>query len=141
MTTIVVDASVWVAAADPRDPFHELSRTFLRRLIAEHCPIVLPAFARVEIACALARRLHHPGRARALADALVAAPMVRVHPLDTAFLEATLECGTQQLLRAADALYVACAQRVNGMLVTWDEELRRRGRGLTPSEWANSGRC
>ncbi|MBI4484180.1 MAG: type II toxin-antitoxin system VapC family toxin [Acidobacteria bacterium] len=130
MSPLVVDASVWVAAADPGDAFHETSRAFLRRAVAHNRQMILPAFARLEIACALARRLRDVARARALALAVVDAPLVQEQALDPGFLEEAFQCGTQDFLRAADALYAACARRVGGTLMTWDDELLRRAGGL-----------
>jgi predicted nucleic acid-binding protein len=135
----VVDASVWVAAADPTDAFHQASRDFLRRAAAHRRSIVLPAFARLEIACALARRLRDPARARALAAALAVAPIVQEQSLDEDFLQEALALGTARLLRAADALYAVSARRSGGILVTWDVELRRRADGQAPTDWTAEG--
>jgi predicted nucleic acid-binding protein len=57
MTVLVIDASVWAAAADATDPFSDASRRFLEAVAAAPLPIALPALARIEVACALARRL------------------------------------------------------------------------------------
>ena len=57
MTDLTVDASVWVAAADQRDAFHEESRNFLAAVAVEGLEIVVPAFVIAEVACALARKL------------------------------------------------------------------------------------
>lgn len=135
MSALVVDASVWVSAADPTDAFHEASRAFLRRAVARRRRVVLPAYARVEIACALARRLRDALHGHALATALLASPLVEEYALDRAFLDEALERGTRGLLRGADALYATAAARAGGALITWDEELLRRAGGQRPSDW------
>lgn len=53
---LTVDASVWTAAADKGDVFFDISREFLTHIARRRLRIYLPAFARLEIACAIARR-------------------------------------------------------------------------------------
>ena len=63
MRTLVIDASVWVSAADATDELSEVSRTFLAGVVARQLPIALPESARIEIACALARAAGADGMA------------------------------------------------------------------------------
>lgn len=135
VATLTVDANVWVAAADPGDAFSAVSRAFLHGVAQRRLRVYLPAYARVEIACALARRRQHAVAGQVLAQALVDAPWVTHVPLDPPLLAQALLHGTRALLRGADALYVATAARNQSALISWDAELIRRAGAMTPQEW------
>lgn len=131
-----MDSSVWVAAADPADSFCAASRAFFTGLVRHGSPIHVPAFARVEIGCALARRQRDAAAARRLAHAMLAGGQVVEIALDAAALARALRAGTNVFLRGADSLFVAAAQATGAPLVSWDDELLRRGGAVTPSDWA-----
>ena len=133
--SVVVDASVWVSAADTGDSYSAASRAFLASLARKRTPIVLPANAHLEVACAMARRLRNARAARAIADELLRSPQITTAPLDAAFLTEAVDAGTSTYLRAGDALYVAAARRARGELVSWDAELVDRGGAITPEAW------
>lgn len=135
MTPLVIDASVWVSAADPTDDLSERSRAFLSRVAARELPIVLPEFAKLEIACALARRLHSAEHGRSLADRMLESPRMSTYSVNRAMLRSAIELGTRNRLRAGDALYAAVARAAEGQLVSWDRELIARAGALTPEAW------
>ncbi len=130
-----MDSSVWVAAADPTDSFCTGSRGFFASLVRHGSPIHVPAFARVEIACALARRQRDAPAARRLAHAMLSGRQVAEIAMGTALLARALGAGTVAFLRGADSLFVATAQATGATLVSWDNELLRRGGAITPSDW------
>ena len=133
---LTVDASVWVAAADRRDLFYAESRAFLHAVARQRLRIILPAFARVEIACALARRNANPVAGRILAEALLDAGYIVQVPMDRPFLAYAIRQGTHALLRGADTLYAVTAARYQTRLISWDAELNRRAGGITPRDWS-----
>lgn len=135
MTVLIVDASVWVAAADATDAFSEPSRAFLSSVARRAPPVALPDFAELEVACALARRLGDGERGRALAGQMLRSPIIGVHSLDASLLRRAVEVGTRELLRAGDAVYAAVAELTGGEVVSWDEELIQRAGAVTPREW------
>ncbi len=135
MNTLVVDASVWVSAADSTDPMSGMSRAFLSGVVARELPIALPEFAQLEIACALARRLRDAEQGRGLTERMLGSPLVTTHSLSRAKLREAVQVGTSRFLRAGDALYVALAEGLGGGVVTWDERLINRARALTPRDW------
>lgn len=135
MSVLVVDASVWVSAADASDPSSPESRTFLAAVATRRVPIALPTFARIEVACALARRLRDGAAARHLADTLIGSPLVREHALDADRVQAALVVGTQSFLRGVDAVYAALADQLGAPLVTWDDEMVQRAGAQTPAAW------
>ena len=135
MTALVVDASVWVSAADTGDRFCESSRGFLTAAASRRVPIAVPTFVQVEVACALARRLQDAEAGRGLSLAVLRSLATEVHDTDPPLLERAVNVGTNALLRAGDALYAALAERLGGGLVSWDDELIRRADAVTPDTW------
>ena len=135
MTALVIDAGVWVSAADPTDGMSEPSRAFLSQVAAQELPIVLPEFAKLEIACALARRLRSAEHGRNLADQMLESPRMSTYSANRAVLRRAIDLGTRNYLRAGDALYAAVAQAAEGQLVAWDRELIERAGALTPDGW------
>jgi len=132
---LVVDAGVLVSAADASDAFSAASRAFLDRVAARSVSVDLPAHARLELSCALARRVRRRDVARRLADGVMRAFRVTEHALDAALIEEAVQQGTKHFLRAGDALYAALAERLDATLVTWDAELLERAGGVSPQQW------
>lgn len=135
MTTLVIDASVWVSAADRTDTMSEPSRAFLSRVAARELSIALPEFAKLEIACALARRLRSTEHGRGLTDQMLESPRMATYSVNRAVLRKAIQLGTRSFLRAGDALYAALAEGVEAQLVSWDRELIERAGALTPEAW------
>ena len=135
MTPLVIDASVWVSAADATDALSELSRAFLSQVVARELPIALPELAQLEIACALSRRLRSAEHGRGLTDQMLESPLVTTYSLNRAKLRQAIQVGTRDFLRSGDALYAALAEGMAGELVSWDGELIERAGALTPERW------
>lgn len=135
MKVLVVDASVWVAAADSGDRFWKPSRSFLTAATKRKIHVAVPAFAEVEVACALARRLRDPHVGRELGAEILQSFAREVHDTDAALISGAAAVGTDLFLRAGDALYAALADRVGGQLVSWDNGLVSRANGITPEMW------
>lgn len=136
MKTLVIDASVWVSAADSTDPLSRASRAFLALVVAREHPIALPQFAELEIACALARRLRDTGRGRSLAGRVLESPLVARHSSNRALREA-VRVGTRGFLRSGDPLCASLAESLEGELVSWDGELIERAGAVTPGQAAD----
>ncbi len=135
MKTVVVDASVWIAAVDHRDAAQASSEACLAAIARQHIRIAVPTIARIEVACALTRRFRSAEEARALANAFFDARFVHEEAIDAALASRALLLGTSARLRGADALYAAIAEREAASLITLDRELLARGGGVTPEQW------
>lgn len=131
---LTVDASVWIAAADTADVFHAESRRLLAA-VDDRSQIIVPAFAVVEVACALARKFRAPVLGRRLAHHILAESEVVHVPVDAELLGLAVQRGTDAFLRGADALYAATARLTGSTLVSWDGELIRRAGAISPSDW------
>lgn len=132
---LTVDASVWIAAAEKSDAFCRQSRNFLRIAAQRRLRLYVPVLARVEIACALARRRRDPAAGLHLSRTLLNSPEIVQVAIDDRLLAQALAEGTRHQLRAADALYAAVAELYAASLITWDDELVRRAGGVTPMTW------
>ena len=130
-----MDSSVWVAAADSADSLCAASRAFFSSVVRHGSPIHVPAFARVEIGCALARRNRDAAAGRRLAHAMLGGAQVVEVATDAALLARALRAGTAAFLRGADSLFAATAAATGAPLVSWDDEMIRRGGAVTPSDW------
>ncbi|MBN8457034.1 MAG: PIN domain-containing protein [Verrucomicrobia bacterium] len=135
MSALAVDASVWVAAQDPTDPFCTASRAFLTHALVHRITLHVPAIARVEVACALARRLRDSAEGLRLANLLLSTAGAKEHPMSAALLANALSTGTTGFLRGADAIYAATAEMLGCQLVSWDKEHVRRAGAVLPDRW------
>jgi predicted nucleic acid-binding protein len=135
MSAVVVDASVWIAAQDQSDSFCQCSREFFDHLLKASVTVHVPAFARVEVACALARKLRKPSDAEHLTLVLFQTLGAKEHPMNASLLAKAVSLGTTRFLRGADALYSATAEVVACTLVSWDNEHLRQADAITPQKW------
>ena len=139
MRPLVVDANVWVSAADPTDTRSASSRMFLQSVIRLRQRVIIPALAQLEVACALSRRWRSAAKELSLARRLHRSKLITQLDLDPLLADA-LELGTGSLLRAADSLYLAAAHSTAGLLISWDKELIQRAGALTPEDWLAAAR-
>jgi len=135
MNSAVVDASVWVAAVHKASVHRPDSYACLVRLRELRWQVMVPTIARVEIACALARRWRSPARARRTTTTLLKASATTEWPLMPGAIERAQLIGTEQYLRAADAIYAAEAVSSGIPLISWDAELIRRAGAMSPTTW------
>lgn len=135
MNALVVDASVWVAAADASDSFSDASRVFLSAVTGRAVALAIPDLAEVEVACALSRRLRDGEKGAVLARLMIQSPLVTVHPTQSSLLRQAIDTGTRRLLRGGEAIYAALAEQMAVELISWDGELIQRAGATTPTGW------
>ena len=140
--TMVIDASVWVAALLTNDVHHGASAALLRALVHAGQQAATPVLAWPEIAGAIARRTGDGNLARAAVAFLNRQAWLETVTVDEALARRASVVATEQRLRGADAVYVALASLRDGMLITLDREMIERPpasvRSLTPTDWLNS---
>ncbi len=110
-------------------------QAFFNHLVAAGIVIQVPTFARVEVACALARKLRNSVQGERLAILVFKTAGAKEHPVDSMLLAKSLALGTIKFLRGADAMYSATAEIVGCALVSWDKEHLNRADALTPDDW------
>lgn len=135
---LTVDASVWVAAFDPRDRHHAVSVEFLRVVADRRLPLNAPVLLVVEAACALSRLFRSETMGVQVAERLRAHPKLRLVPLRDELTQTSVEIGAGNFLRGADAFYAATAKATDGRLISWDRELVTRAGAITPGDWLDS---
>lgn len=125
---IVLDASIAVAAARPRELAHERSRLRVSRALRGLDDIVVPALFSVEVSASLARAGESLPAVRAYVESLLGAAALIV-PLGPRAARQARETAMRWRLRAADAVYVSLAVRENLPLCTLDREVLERAAG------------
>lgn len=138
--TVVIDASVWVAARFETEPGQAESKACLRRALTTSQPIVMPWLALVEVVAAVARKTDSRELAEEAGRRLHELAAVTWSDLDEAAAADATQFASTCRLRAADAVYAAVARRHGATLVTLDQELRHQCaahvRCQSPREWA-----
>jgi predicted nucleic acid-binding protein len=135
MNRAVVDASVWVSAVHRDSPHRADSAACLIRLRELQWEVVVPAIARVEVACGLARRWRNPARARRVSETLLRTAGATEQPLNRGSMERALLLGTERFLRSGDAVYAAEAVSSGIPFISWDAELIQRAGAMSPATW------
>jgi predicted nucleic acid-binding protein len=137
---LVLDATLWIAAFDPSDAFHDDSVAVLAEAARLDLPLAGPSFVVLEATCALARRVSDPRFAQAASARIAAHPALHLEPLSAELLAEAERVGVERRLRGADALYLATAVRLGCPLLSWDEELIARGGAQSPRPWLTANR-
>jgi predicted nucleic acid-binding protein len=132
---LTLDANIWIAVFDPRDPFHSQSMAFLAAAARDRLALFGPGFVVVETGCAVARRLQDAGAGTITMQRLRSNPSLTLLPLNERLLVLAGELGVRYKVRATDALYVAAAVLSGTPLVSWDSELVSRAGAITPADW------
>ena len=127
--SLVLDASVAIAAARSVEVAHARARAVVDRVLRGEDSIIVPAIFAIEVVAALARRGHDVAAAEAFVDALTATPSetITIGPVRAAKIR---RAAAAHRLRAADACYVWLAQRRGLPLCTLDDEILARSIGV-----------
>ncbi len=128
--SFLLDASVWLAAADRDDPFHEPARGLVRAERLDHAALDLTVY---EVGNVAARRWNDAERARRLCLLVLTACAERVVRIGPDLAEEAVRIADQQQITVYDAAYVAAAHREGHVLVSGDlAGLVHRGLALAP---------
>ncbi len=128
--SVVVDASVLVSWIVSSDANHNDSHFWMKRYRAIGGFLIVPAFAMIEVAAALARQSKQPALTKATIKDLYSVSILRIVPLDAVLVRTAVDIASDLQLRAGDATYVAVAYKLKIPLVSWDKEQLERGGGL-----------
>ncbi len=126
----LVDASVWVAIADPFDKYHEPASA----LVADvERPLAALDLTLYEVANALGPKKGRPDEGRALTKLIVRRCREGILTVDSDLIESALEIAAEHGLTAYDAAYVAAARRHGWTLVSADiADLVSKGLAVAP---------
>jgi predicted nucleic acid-binding protein len=128
----VVDASVWVSRLVPNDVHYQPSYRWLAGTVDRGELIVAPALLLAEVAGAISRRTGWPELAARAVALLEQLPNSRLVAIDPQLARHAAHLAGQHRLRGSDAFYVALANQLGFVLVTWDREQAERGSAATP---------
>jgi predicted nucleic acid-binding protein len=133
LSTLLLDAGVWIGAADARDPFHEPAKTLIFDV---HRPVAAMDLTLYEVANALGVRKGRPREARYMAELIV--KRCRGESLvaaDPALMDLVTSVADEHGLTAYDAAYVAAATSRGWRLVSADiADLVSKGLAVTPDQ-------
>jgi predicted nucleic acid-binding protein len=127
---LLVDASVWVAARDPEDPFREAARSIVLDVAR---PVAAMDLTFYEIANVVGARKGQLSEARHLLRFLSERCGEQIVAINVGLIESALEVAAEHGLTAYDAAYVAAARRNGWTLVSTDvADLVSEGLAVAP---------
>lgn len=138
----VVDASVFVSAAQAKDVHYADSVAFFGQLSATpDTNVFCPTLLLPEYAASIARRTDDTALAESLIKILDTMKGLRLESLTENRSRRAAKIAAQHRLRGADAVYVALAEETESLLITWDNEMLERSISIvqtsTPTQWLN----
>ncbi len=136
----VIDASVFVSAAQALDVHYANSVLFFSRLErASDANVFCPTLLLAEYSASIARRTNDASLAESLVDLLDRLQGLKLESLTESRARRAARLAANHRLRGADAVYVALAEETGATLIAWDIEMIQRGAAvaptLTPSAW------
>lgn len=127
---LLVDASVWVAARDPEDPFRAAARSIV---LDTAQPVAAMDLTFYEVANVVGARKKQTDEARHLLRLLAERCGEQIVAIDAGLIESALEIAAERGLTAYDAAYVAAARRYGWTLVSADiDDLVSKGLAVAP---------
>ncbi len=132
-TTYTIDASVFVNAFNPYEPYYEVSRNLLSTLQKTAAPIIVPTLLLPEVAASISRGHNDAGLAQRFTATLQRLPYLLLIPVDTVLARQAADLAAQCRLRGADATYLAVAVRFGSALITLDREQQERSATVVPA--------
>jgi predicted nucleic acid-binding protein len=128
--SLLLDASVWLAAADRDDAYHEAAHGLVSAKQAQHAALDLTIY---EVGNVAARRWSDPERARRLCLLVLTVCAERLVRLGADLAEEAVRVADREQITVYDAAYVAAARREGHVLVSGDlADLVDRGLALAP---------
>ncbi|HEV2790616.1 MAG TPA: type II toxin-antitoxin system VapC family toxin [Solirubrobacterales bacterium] len=133
MSTLLLDASVWIGAADAGDPFHESAKVLVFDFDR---PVAAMDLTLYEVANALGVRKGHPREARYMAELIVKrCSGESLVAADPDLMGMATSVAGEHGLTAYDASYVAAATSNGWTLVSADiADLVSKGLAVTPDD-------
>lgn len=134
---LTIDASVFVSAARPSEKLYPVSYGFLQKVKGEK--IFCPTLILAECGAAIARPTGDSALSKKLVALVRRFPGLTQIPLNRSLALRASEIAIENRLRGADAIYVAVAENLDAVLISWDEEMLQRGPAslvtMNPEDW------
>ena len=132
----VTDASSIVSLFATHEANHAASRAWYERARqgAVRQRLFAPAILLAEVSSAFAKSMNDPARAAAVLAVIERREMIELVPVSVALARTASRLAREFGLRGCDSIYVALAQELDDVLVTFDEEQLRRGAAVVRVE-------
>ena len=126
----LIDASVWVAIADPADRYHREAHAIVARVDEPLAALDLTFY---EVANVMGPKKGQPREGRVLLDLIGARCKHNLLAADSDLLDSALKLASEHGLTVYDAAYVAAARRHDWTLVSADiADLVSKGLAVAP---------
>lgn len=131
MTTLLLDAGVWIGAADVSDPFHQSAKALIFDVDR---PVAAMDLTLYEVANVLGVRKGQPREARYMAELIVKrCPEGSLVAADPGLMDLATSVAGEHGLTAYDAAYVAAATSNGWSLISADiADLVAKGLAVSP---------
>jgi predicted nucleic acid-binding protein len=129
----VIDASVYVALINAREPEHASSWAWFEQAQASREPLFAPVILLAEVAAALSRGVESSALARRVVEQLLRAQVIELAPVTLTVATRAAAIAADHLIRGCDAVYLALAEQLNIELVTLDRQQLERGAAVAPT--------
>jgi predicted nucleic acid-binding protein len=126
----LIDASVWIAIADPADRYHAEAQAIVAEVAQPLAALDLTFY---EVANVMGPKKGQPREGRFLLELIEKRCRDGLLAVDSNLLESALEVAAEHELTAYDAAYVAAARRYGWTLVSADvADLVSKGLAVAP---------
>jgi predicted nucleic acid-binding protein len=130
LSTLLVDAGVWVAARDPDDRFHHGAQSIVYDF---EQPVAAMDLTLYEVCNAIGVRRGETEQARHMSQLIVRRCLNGLAGLDSTMIDSTLGIASEHGLTSYDAAYVAAARAHGWTLVSTDiADLVSKGLAVAP---------
>jgi predicted nucleic acid-binding protein len=137
---LLLDASVWLAALDRDDRYHDAARALIAAAADGTATLAALDLTLYEIANVAVVRWHSPVDAERLAQLVFATCLGTLERIDAELLNVAADIASEHGITVYDAAYVATSRRRDWTLVSADlADLVSRGLAIPPDRAASTG--
>ena len=128
---LVLDSSVFVAALREAEPTHKVSQKLLKRVVEGEFLAIEPFTVLVEVVAAIRRRTGDQELAKKIGIDLLRIGEIHFQELTKYRALDAMDITGRIGVRGMDAIVLQTARENDALLVTHDQEMARRARGLS----------
>jgi predicted nucleic acid-binding protein len=122
----VIDASVYIAWINAKEPDHASSWAWLEQARAGREPLAAPLILMAEVAAVLSRGLGDAQLAQQAVKRLRQGSLIELVPVTMGLATQAAAIAAKHRIRGCDAIYVALAEQRGDILVTLDQQQLER---------------
>jgi len=129
---VVVDSNVFIASLIENDVFYEVSINFIEKMDKEELTFHISMIVPIEVSCAIARRIgaKEADESEEIIHNWIKEKKVVVYKLNEKRMSESQNYGTKYKLKGMDAIIVQLAFELNLPLMTFDNEIIERAKGV-----------